>query len=82
MFALALQLKVECATLQERLDLAQAGVSQDDAGTKLDKALADKAEAEGEAARLKSMVGQYVAMVLRSFVCWSVAIIYVEIPSP
>jgi hypothetical protein len=53
------QLKVEYASAQERIAAATAGLSQDDAAAKLDRALAGKAEADGEVARLSALVAQY-----------------------
>lgn len=57
---LSVQVKVENAALLERLATSQAGLTADDMGAKLDAALAGKAVAEGEQARLESIVEQYV----------------------
>jgi hypothetical protein len=53
-------MKVENVALKDRLATAQSEMTASDMAAKLDAALAGKSEAEGEQARLRSMVDQYV----------------------
>jgi hypothetical protein len=59
-------MKVENAALKDRLATAQSEMTAGGMAAKLDAALAGKSEAEGEQARLQSMVAQYVTFSHRS----------------